>query len=144
MRQGNAPGFDVFDILLFVEGRGGRAKRRGRVSPRDSGGGRDERRATATRRRIEIASRLARVCLRLVRLYFLDAFNATRGMDREKGRGTARARTWRRLKRLFRPIMLLPGIVAALNWRLEGREARGVSARMDGRGRRNFLCAHGR
>ena len=50
--------------------------------------------------------------------------------------------SWRRLKRLFRPIMLLPGIVAALNWRLEGREARGVSARRDGI--ENFLCSHGR
>ena len=142
MRQGNAPGFDVFDILLFVEGRGRRAKRRGRVSPRGSGGGRDERRATSDEKKKRNRVSIACVCFRLLRFSLLDAFNGTRGMDRGKGRGTARARTWRRLKRLFRPIMLLPGIVAALNWRLEGREARGVSARRDGI--ENFLCSHGR
>ena len=99
----------------------------GSRQPEGSGGGRDERRRE---KKGENGFRRAR---HVSALLFSRRAIVARG--RARGRGTARARTWRRLKRLFRPIILLPGIVAVLNWRFEGRGAGGVSARRRGRDR---------
>ena len=122
VRQGNAPGFDVFDILLFVEGEVGEERRDGVASARGVRG--RTRRATTREEREKW-------------LYLCAFFFSTRHRRAREsaGEGNARARTWRRLKRLFRPIILLPGIVAVLNWRFEGRGAGGVSARRRGRDR---------
>ena len=114
---GNAPRFDVFDILLFVEARGGgRCEGMGSRQPEGSG---EDATSDDARRTGKMASISA--------LSFSRRAIVARGES--AGEEAARARTWRRLKRLFRPIILLPGIVAVLNWRFEGRGAGGVSAR---------------